>query len=196
MQNGTVVKAKFRTGSPSTRQYGMTGSLSYRRRARARDTAAEAACDSRVDTAHKAELHVAMLVPDATSPVTWTVRNEAHAVERLRRKLERAAPESVWCCYESGPVRLRVAATARTGPGPLPGDRAGVGTARKPGERIKTDRRDARKLAELYRAGLLTVVQAPTAAEEAVRDLCRARDDARADRQRCSATGSIVAEAG
>ena len=56
---------------------------------------------------------------------------------------------------------------------------------RKPGERIKTDRRYARRLAELYRAGLLTVVQAPTAAEEAVRDLCRARDDARADRQRC-----------
>ena len=44
---------------------------------------------------------------------------------------------------------------------------------------------DARKLAELYRAGLLTVVRAPTPAEEAVRDLCRARDDARVDRQRC-----------
>ena len=53
--------------------------------------------------AHKAELHVALLAPDATTPVTWTVRNEAHAVERLRRKLERAAPDSVWCCYEAGP---------------------------------------------------------------------------------------------
>ena len=41
----------------------------------------------------------------------------------------------------------------------------------KPGERIKTDRRDARKLAELFRAGLLTAVAPPTAAEEAVRDL-------------------------
>ena len=56
---------------------------------------------------------------------------------------------------------------------------------RKPGERIKTNRRDARKLAELHRAGLLTAVRAPTPAEEAVRDLCRARNDARADRQRC-----------
>ena len=55
---------------------------------------------------------------------------------------------------------------------------------RKPGERIKTDRRDARKLAELWRAGLLTEVRPPTPADEAVRDLCRARDDARADRQR------------
>jgi transposase len=55
---------------------------------------------------------------------------------------------------------------------------------RKPGERIKTDRRDARKLAELFRAGLLTEVRPPTADEEAVRDLCRARDDVREDLQR------------
>jgi transposase len=56
---------------------------------------------------------------------------------------------------------------------------------RKPGERIKTNRRDARKLAELGRAGLLTVVRPPTVEEEAVRDLCRARDDAREDLHRC-----------
>src|SRR3989442_14884142 len=54
----------------------------------------------------------------------------------------------------------------------------------KPGERIKTDRRNARKLAELFRAGLLTAVAPPTAAEEAVRDLCRAREDAVEDRLR------------
>ena len=56
---------------------------------------------------------------------------------------------------------------------------------RKPGERIKTNRRDARKLAELFRAGLLTEVRPPTPEDEAVRDLCRARDDAREDLQRC-----------
>ena len=56
---------------------------------------------------------------------------------------------------------------------------------RKPGERIKTNRRDARKLVELGRAGLLTAVRPPTPEEEAVRDLCRARDDARVDWQRC-----------
>jgi transposase len=50
---------------------------------------------------------------------------------------------------------------------------------------VKTNRRDARKLVELGRAGLLTTVQPPTAEEEAVRDLCRARDDAREDLQRC-----------
>jgi transposase len=56
---------------------------------------------------------------------------------------------------------------------------------RKPGERIKTNRRDARKLAELLRANVLTEVLPPTPEEEAVRDLCRARDDAREDLQRC-----------
>jgi transposase len=49
----------------------------------------------------------------------------------------------------------------------------------------KTNRRDARKLVELGRAGLLTAVRPPTPEEEAVRDLCRARDDAREDLQRC-----------
>jgi len=55
---------------------------------------------------------------------------------------------------------------------------------RKPGERIKTNQRDARKLVELLRAGLLTEVRPPTLEEKAVRDLCRARDDAREDLQR------------
>src|SRR5207249_3030927 len=52
---------------------------------------------------------------------------------------------------------------------------------RKAGERVKTDRRDARKLAELLRAGLLTAVRPPTPTEEAARDLCRAREDVRED---------------
>jgi transposase len=51
----------------------------------------------------------------------------------------------------------------------------------KPGQSIKTDRRDARKLAELLRAGLLTEVHPPSEDEEAVRDLCRSRDDAQRD---------------
>ena len=44
-----------------------------------------------------------MLAPDATTPVTLTVRNETRAVEGLRRKLQRAAPGPVACCYEAGP---------------------------------------------------------------------------------------------
>jgi transposase len=52
---------------------------------------------------------------------------------------------------------------------------------KKPGERIKTDRRDALKLAELYRAGILTPVWVPDAAHEALRDLVRARTAAKKD---------------
>ena len=51
-------------------------------------------------------------------------------------------------------------------------------TERKPGERIKTDRRDAQKLAKLFRNGDLTPVRIPPASDEAVRDVCRARTDA------------------
>ena len=134
--------------------------------------------------AHKAELHVALLAPEATGPVTWKVRNEAVAVERLRRKLEKVSPGPVACCYEAGPCGYalqRRLSRGRVGCEVI----APALVPRKPGERVKTDRRDARKLAELFRAGLLTVVRAPTPAEEAVRDLCRARDDARGDRLRC-----------
>jgi hypothetical protein len=52
---------------------------------------------------------------------------------------------------------------------------------RRPGDRIKTDRRDAGHLAVLYRAGTLTAVHIPTEQEEAARDLLRCREDIRAD---------------
>lgn len=51
----------------------------------------------------------------------------------------------------------------------------------KPGERIKTDKRDAGKLAKLLKAGLLTFVHPPNEREEAFRDLTRAREDAKKD---------------
>ena len=133
--------------------------------------------------AHKKDLFIAMLVGDQTVPVTWQVANEPQAVRRLVRRLERDAPGPVRVCYEAGPggyALQRQMTTAQVScqviaPALIP---------RKPGERIKTNRRDARKLTELLRAGLLTEVRPPTPEEEAVRDLCRARDDAREDLQR------------
>lgn len=50
--------------------------------------------------------------------------------------------------------------------------------ARRPGDRVKTDRRDAQHLAEQSLAGALTPVYIPGEADEAMRDLCRAREDA------------------
>jgi transposase len=135
--------------------------------------------------AHKKAIAVAMLLPGERVPIAWEVPNEPAAVRRMVRKVEREAPGEVRFCYEAGSVGYalqRQIVEAGSGscmvvaPALIP---------RKPGERIKTDRRDARKLAELFRAGLLTEVQPPTPEDEAVRDLCRAREDARADLTRC-----------
>ena len=134
--------------------------------------------------AHKKDLFVAMLIGGAKTPVRWQLANEPQAIRRLVRKLEREAPGPVQGFYEAGPCGYalhRQMTTARVtcdvvAPALIP---------RKPGERVKTNRRDADKLAELGRAGLLTVVQPPTPDDEAVRDLGRARDDAREDLQRC-----------
>jgi transposase len=130
--------------------------------------------------AHKKDLFVAMLMGQETVPVTWQLANEPQAVRRLLRKLERAAPGPVHVFYEAGPCGYalqRQLTTPRVScdvvaPALIP---------RKPGERVKTNRRDARKLVELGRAGVLTAVHPPTPEEEAVRDLVRARDDARED---------------
>jgi transposase len=133
--------------------------------------------------AHKKDLFIAMLIGNDPTPVTWQLANEAQAVRRLVRKLEREAPGAIRVFYEAGPCGYalqRQVTTSRVScdvvaPALIP---------RKPGERVKTNRRDARKLVELGRAGLLTAVQPPTPEDEAVRDLARARDDAREDLQR------------
>src|SRR5262245_15469060 len=133
--------------------------------------------------AHKKDLFMAMFIGAAPTPVTWTTPNEPSAVRRLVKKLEREAPGAVRIFYEAGPCGYALQRQVRTArvscdvvaPALIP---------RKPGERVKTNRRDARKLAELGRAGLLTAVQPPTPEDEAVRDLARARDDAREDLQR------------
>jgi transposase len=130
--------------------------------------------------AHKESIQVAMLVPGEREPLEWQLANEPQAVRRLAKKLLREAPEEVVCCYEAGPCgyalqRQMLAVGVRcqvVAPSLIPV---------KPGERVKTDRRDARKLADLLRAGLLTEVHPPTVEEEAARDLCRCREDAKED---------------
>lgn len=129
---------------------------------------------------HKEAISVAMLLPGESRPVEWQTSNDAAAIRRLVRKLQRAACGEVRLCYEAGPcgyaaqrlIQGMEVSCIVVAPSLIP---------RKPGERIKTDRRDARKLAELLRAGLLTEVHSPTEADEAVRDLCRAREDAHSD---------------
>ena len=93
--------------------------------------------------AHKKDLAIAMLSGDEVAPTTWTVPNEPAAVRRLVRKLERATPGPIRACYEAGPcgyaLQRRLTTTrvacAVIAPALIP---------RKPGERIKTDRRAMR----------------------------------------------------
>ncbi len=65
---------------------------------------------------------------------------------------------------------------------------------RPPGDKVKTDRRDAERLARLLRIGELPAVRVPSEAEEAARDLVRAREDARGDLMR-TASGLEAAAA-
>ena len=100
-----------------------------------------------------------------------------------------AAAQSPW--QRNDPGGLLQGGTVRLWAGPaLASTRSGVrggGTfahLKRAGERIKTDRRDACKLARLLRARELTPVYIPEATDEAMRDLCRARTDAVDDRRR------------
>jgi transposase len=110
-----------------------------------------------------------------------TIPNEPGAVAKLVRKLGPAA--RLRCCYEAGPCGYGLyrqlaglgVACAVVAPSLVP---------TKPGERVKTDRRDALKLARLHRSGELTAVWVPDEVHEALRDLTRAREDARQDLHR------------
>ena len=101
------------------------------------------------------------------------------AIERLLGKLaERYATLHV--CYEAGPTGYGLYRQVRA----LGHDCTVVAPSlipRKPGERVKTNRRDAVTLARLFRAGELTSVWVPDAVHEAVRDLVRAREAASQD---------------
>ena len=103
-------------------------------------------------------------------------------VERLVRKLV-TRYDKLRFCYEAGPTGYGLYRQLKE----LGHDCSVVAPSlipRKPGERIKTNRRDAVSLARLLRAGELTAVWVPDATHEAVRDLARAREAAAQDLRR------------
>ena len=100
------------------------------------------------------------------------------------RRFEREAPGEVRCCYEAGPRGYAVQRQIHRDSAVVCEVIAPSLIPVKPGERIKTDRRDARKLAELLRIGMLTEVRPPTPEDESIRDLCRCREDAKEDLMR------------
>lgn len=129
---------------------------------------------------HRNTISFCVLKPFEREPWTGQISNQAAQVRKLVQRVGSQATGPVRSCYEAGPCGYF-----------LQRDLTSLGwectiiapslTPLRPGDHVKTDRRDARKLAELFRAGLLTEVHPPSADEEAVRDLCRCRDDARVD---------------
>ena len=127
---------------------------------------------------HAATTVAAVLPPGHRTPALHSLTSDGATIVRFVERVQRQGP--VTCCYEAGPCgfELQRALTARQ----IPCDViAPALIPRRPGDRIKTDRRDAGHLAVLYRAGALTAIHIPTEQEEAARDLLRCREDIRAD---------------
>jgi transposase len=130
---------------------------------------------------HAETIAVAVAEVDGEVRSLGVIPNRAESVGRLIRKLGK--PGQLRVCYEAGPtgyvlywqlselgIKCEVVAPTLV---PV-----------KAGDRVKTDRRDAQKLARSYRAGDLTAVWVPDAAHEALRDLVRARLAAKRDQLR------------
>jgi len=131
---------------------------------------------------HKDTLVAAVLKPNADMvSEQFTVENKP---ENVRRMLDRFVPRKpVTFVYEAGPCGFELQRQMEES-----GFKCVVispsHTPVRPGDRVKTDRRDAIKLARLYRAGELTVIRIPTREEEAARDLVRIREDILQDQLR------------
>jgi transposase len=130
---------------------------------------------------HKNTISAGILRPGEDVPDVEKISSDPDAVRRLVTRL--GNPRRLRACYEAGPTGYELARMLEA-----MGVRCSViaptliPTA--PGDRVKTDSRDCRRLARLHRAGELVAIRVPSVAEEAVRDLCRARADMVIDRTR------------
>ena len=127
---------------------------------------------------HKKYHKIALQYPCREQLVELTIENNLRDIKKMVNKIKKQAPGKIEFCYEAGVCgfalkrrieqlgcRCRVIA-----PSLVP---------RKPGERVKTDRRDAKKLLNMFKAGLLTEVHAPDESQEAARELTRLREVAK-----------------
>ena len=130
---------------------------------------------------HAETIAVAIAEPDGEVRSLGTIANRTESIRKLLKKL--GPVEQLKACYEAGPtgyvlywqlaelgVRCEVIAPTLV---PM-----------KAGDRVKTDRRDAERLARSYRSGDLTPVWVPNEGSEALRDLVRAREAAKQDQLR------------
>jgi transposase len=123
---------------------------------------------------HRDSISVAVLPPGSEMPEVDKIPHDEPSVRRL---IGRFPDRSVLrCCYEAGPTGFGLQRLLTSmgvsceviAPSLIP---------KAPGDKVKTDKRDARRLARLHRAAELTAIHVPTAQQEAVRDLCRTRAD-------------------
>lgn len=130
---------------------------------------------------HAETIAVAVAEPDGEVRTLGVIPNRFEAIRGLIKRL--GGGKGLRVCYEAGPTgyalywqlaELGVACEV-VAPTLVPV---------KAGDRVKTDRRDAQRLARSYRAGDLTAVWVPDAAHEALRDLVRAREAAKKDQTR------------
>ena len=130
---------------------------------------------------HADTIAVAVAEPGGEVRSLGIVPNRPKSIRKLVKKL--GAVESLRVCYEAGPTGYVIywQLTALGVPCEVV---APTLVPTKAGDRVKTDRRDAEKLARSYRAGDLTAVWVPDAAYEALRDLVRAREAAKKDQLR------------
>jgi transposase len=128
---------------------------------------------------HKHSIVAATLPPMGGAPDVQRIEHTERAIRRLIDRL--GGPEGLAVAYEAGPCgydllrllgRLGVACDV-IAPSLVPV---------RAGDRVKTDRRDAKKLVRLYRAGELSFVAPPNSAQEGLRDLVRCADDLRCAR--------------
>src|SRR5215475_9096341 len=133
---------------------------------------------------HKDTIAVAYAEADRGAEVVslGMIGTRQYDIDKLIRKLE-AKGAALLFAYEAGPcgywlyryLTRHGLSCAVVAPSLIP---------RKPGDRVKTDRRDAVTLARLLRSGDLSAIYVPTVDDEAIRDLSRAREDTVRDLKR------------
>jgi transposase len=127
----------------------------------------------------KRKIVVGILRPGAEQPELREIVNDPRQIRRLFERLTREG-RPLAACYEAGVSGYDLHRQI-TALGVACSVIAPALTPRRPGQRVKTDRRDAVKLVRLFRAGELTAIHVLNEDEEAVRDLVRCRDDLRRD---------------
>jgi transposase len=136
---------------------------------------------------HKDSIVIAIAEPGRHGEIRifGTITNDLQALEKAMNRIRKAHPDAILeIAYEAGPCGFGIARRLKqlkvsclvAAPSLIP---------KQPGSPFKTDKRDARGLARLLRAGELTAVYIPEPTDEAIRDLCRARTDAVDDHRRC-----------